>query len=279
MPLVRFQIDAPRAVAALVFGMVWLAVLIVVLDVGLHHGGVLGDDLGGWFDGASERGLGSFVSVMQTALLALTTWGVVALARATGAPRARVWGWTLLAAAFSYLALDDGTMLHERVGSAFADTSASETSAFPSYYWQLLLGPVFAALGLFMAAFLWRELPRRQWVRVVGALALLAVAVALDFVDGLSLLHPANPTGPIAAALGMADPTLGMDAPALVTHIARVVEESLEIVAMTLLWSAILGHLPSVAAGVRVCWAPDVAPALGGDGAARGAAPVWEEAA
>lgn len=194
-------------------------------------------------------------------------------------------GWLALAAGVSYLALDDGTMLHERVGSAFAASAASESGlggAFPSYYWQLVLGPVFAAGGLFMAVFLWREFraPRLR-AFVVGAFALLATAVALDFVDGLGEGHPLNVYAQLADGLDLTRwtvPMLGLSGLDAVVHVSRAVEESLEMAAMTLLWAAVLTHLGTVVGGVTVRWAPEApapaAPVASGDGMARPEAPV-----
>ncbi|PAP78456.1 hypothetical protein [Rubrivirga marina] len=260
-----FRLAPRRAVANLLFGMIWAEVLVVVLDVWLHlGGGVASPDLAGWFDAASERGVGSWLSVTQTVLLALTLWAVVAVVRQSGAARARVVGWVVLAAFMSYLALDDGTRLHERVGAAFEDSAASKRgigAAFPSYYWQLVLGPAFAGMGLFMAVFLWREFRESGlWKYVGGAFALLATAVALDFVDGLADGHPLDlygQLGSLAAVEARAAAWFELPGPAAVLHLSRIVEESLEMAAMTLLWVAFLTHLTRLAPGVLLTWAPE----------------------
>ena len=267
-PPVPFRVAPCRAISNLRFGMVWAAAMVVVLDVWLHLGGGLGaPDLAGWFDATSEDGLGSWLSVTQTALVALTLWAVAAVVRGAGAPRARVAGWVALAAFVSYLALDDGTRLHERVGAAFADSAASERgigAAFPSYYWQLVLGPAFAGMGLFMGAFLWREFRGSGlWRHVGGAFALLATAVALDFVDGLDAGHPLDLYGRIGSTPSVdAWARAWFEVPGLVTtlYLSRVIEESLEMVAMTLLWTAFLTHLTRLVPGVVLTWAADEPP-------------------
>ena len=259
-----FPLAPARALSNLRFGMVWAAAMVVALDVWLHlGGGVASPDLAGWFDAASERGLGSWLSVTQTVLVALTLWVVVAVVRRTGASRARVAGWVALATFVSYLALDDGTQIHERVGRAFGASEASERgvgAAFPSYYWQLVLGPVFAGAGLFMAVFLWREFRGSDlWRLVGGAFALLGTAVAIDFVDGLPDGHPLDligRVGSMARVEAVAETSFRLPGPAVVLHLSRIVEESLEMVAMTLLWVAFLTHLTHLAGGLLLTWTP-----------------------
>ena len=257
-----------RAISNLRFGMVWAAVMVVVLDVWFHLGGVLASpDLAGWFDAASEHGLGSWLSVTQTALVALTLWAVAAVVRRSGAPRGRVAGWVVLAAFVTYLALDDGTRLHERVGAAFSDSAASERglgAAFPSYSWQLVLGPAFAGMGLFMAVFLWREFRGGGlWRWVGGAFALLATAVTLDFVDGLPGGHPLDLIGQVGTLATVEDWAAAWSDRtgfSTVLHLSRIVEESLEMVAMTLLWTAFLTHLTRLVPGVVLTWDDEAEP-------------------
>lgn len=247
---VAVDLEARRVVSALTFTMLWLAAVVVILDVWLYLGqGVPSPDLSGWFNATSERGLGSWLSVTQTSLIALTLWGLALGFRFSNAPRGRVAGWAALALFFSYLALDDGTYLHERIGSAFADSDAGLEgvgAAFPSYYWQLVLGPVFVGCGVAMVAFLWKEIhdPRLRR-RVLIAVALMGVAVALDFVDGLEAGHSLNvyswmaerwlPDAHSTALFEMS----GLEA---VAHLSRSVEESLEMASMTLLWATYLSH-------------------------------------
>ena len=240
--------------------MVWLAALVVVLDIWFCLANGLGSlPLSEVFDATSETGLGSWLSVTQAALLALTLGGVVALQRAAVAPRARRWGWTVLACFFAYLAIDDGVRLHERVGAAFGLSAASETglgALFPSYNWQLLFGPAFAVFGGFTALFLWHELPSARR-RIAAAFALLATAIGLDFVDGLDPAHPLNAYAWLAHEGRLDATTLavfdreGLDA---VIHVSRAVEESLEMVAMTLLWTAVLAHTLTTFPGLRLHW-------------------------
>ena len=270
----RFGLDAGRLASRLRFGMLWAAAMVVGLDAWLYLGAARPRTaLARWFDATSEIGLASWLAVTQVGLLALTAWAAAALARATGASRPRVVGWTVLACFFSYLALDDGTRLHEAVGAAVQDAGVAGDGAwFPSYGWQLALGPVFVGLGAFMVAFLWRELraPRQRWA-VVGAAGLMGTAVALDFVDGLAPLHPWNLYTRLVLGLDLtpaARAAFGMGGLEAVVHVSRAVEEALEIAAITLVWAAVVQHLPALAPSVTVRWASTAdLPRESGDGA------------
>ena len=96
------------------------------------------------------------------------------------------------------MGIDDGTKLHERVGSTFkalVTDSSGEGSAgflgdlydvFPSYTWQLVFGPFIIVMGLFLIVFLMKELPSlRLKGLIVVAIGLFFVAEAMDFIEGM----------------------------------------------------------------------------------------------
>lgn len=277
-PLASLRPDTGQIARDLVAGMAGLLAVVAALDAALHlGGGVATPDLATVFDATSERGLASFLSVTQAALIAATLLGMSALYRAARRPHR---GWAALAALFAYLAVDDGVRLHEGVGTAFAASGLRALAGgFPSYYWQLLFGPLFAAAGLAMLVFLWRELgTARRRALVVAAFGLLACAVGLDFVDGLSANHPGNVYArlaetDLAAGLGVA---AGLSPFDLVVHLSRVVEESFETFAFTLLWAAFVLHLGTTLGGVAVRFGAHAPPADRlAPAAPAEAAPAW----
>ena len=277
-------LDATALPRRLVGGAAALLALLLLLDATLVLGGGLATpDLRAVFDATGEGGLLSFVCVTQVALVSLTLAAMAAAFRHTGAGRWR--GWAALAVFFAYLALDDGTRFHEGVGTAFAATPLGDAGVgnlFPSYYWQLTLGPLFALAGVLMLRFLWRELaaPRLRAL-VGGAFALLAAAVALDFAEGLPAAHRLNVLTALAQADGViavAD-GLGMASLDLVVHAFRAVEEAIETLAFTLFWAAFLAHGASALRGLTLrigtpLPSGDGTPLPSGDGA-----PVWIAAA
>lgn len=217
------------------------------------------------FNNASEDGLGSWFAILQTAMVAVTLWIIWLIVR-NAASRRRAAGWLLLALFFSYLALDDGAFVHERIGTAyntyFADADPSSTfggwslEVFPSYRWQIVFLPIFGAAGAFMTFFLFREL--RSWrlrIAVIAALTLLTAAVGLDFFEGLHETHPWNPYTAITERIHLDYWTLRtFDKPGYDTllHFSKSLEECVEMFAMTLLWATFLSHLSWVARDLRV---------------------------
>ena len=121
---------------------------------------------------------------------------LVVRGQARGGSSKLVAGWAFLTFMFFFLGVDDGTKLHERLGTLFNDAvtnSADEgigplgtlNDWFPSYSWQVIVGPFYVAAGLFLIVFLSRQLnDPRLWGLTALAVALFAVAQLMDFVEG-----------------------------------------------------------------------------------------------
>jgi hypothetical protein len=245
-----------------------IEVLFVVLDYGVNYqrGSSIGairrltnitreDSLAGWF------------SPVQTLLVALTLWTMFVIDRGQGASRWRSLGWAVVAVFFTYMAIDDGTQFHERIGTAVSvmhrrgagAQSGDLFSAFPSYAWQIVFVPGLALLGAFTLLFLGHEIPDR-WGRtlVVAGLGCFAVAVGLDFVEGLPREHPLNLQTWLIDRLDLyasARRHFGRSAFEVVAHFSKSLEETLEAFGTTLLWIAVLRHLMHRAGQVRVRFA------------------------
>jgi len=204
-----------------------------------------------FFNITREDGVASWFAVTQTWMeavtLALLTW----IAAASNQGRAKVAAWGILTAFFAYMAMDDGSKFHERIGSAFKDAAESGAAAneaalslFPSYPWQLLFVPFFACVGLFMAVFLWREIealgPRMM---VAAAVGLMAAAVGLDFFEGMDTDHPLNLHTVIRDTWNLTSYD--------VSHFSKSIEETFEMLSNTLLWCVFLGRLRHMAPDLR----------------------------
>jgi len=216
-----------------------------------------------------EDSLASWFGTTQTLLVALTLWLTYLCVRGRGGPRWRSPGWLVLALFFSFMTIDDGSQLHERFGTVFDTVFGGDPDpggtvalgtrlldAFPSYAWQIVVLPFFVALGGFVAVFLWRELPRRRArVLVFLALTCFAVAVGLDFFEGLSSDHPWNVYTRITEAVDFGDSTefrFRRSAYDTLGHFSKSIEEFLEMLGNTLLWVVFLRHLSVVAGDLRI---------------------------
>ncbi len=213
------------------------------------------------FSTAREDSLPGWFAIMQTAMVAVTIWLIWAIVRHRGATwRSR--GWAVIALFFTYLAFDDGAHIHERVGTWFDGAGESSRlgawmlDMFPSYRWQIVFMPVFALMGLFVFGFLLREL--RGWRPksvVFIAFGCLALAVLIDFFEGLAVNHPLNPYTAIADAWQLdywTARTFGDSPYDTLVHFSKSFEECLEMFAMTLLWVVFLQHFTRVANGFQL---------------------------
>jgi len=195
-------------------------------------------------------------------LVGLTVWAIVVVIRAQGAARWRQVGWTVVAMLFTYMAVDDGAQLHERFGTAVQvlreESDPSALAFFPSYTWQIVFGPIFAVLGLAVAVFLWRELSDRVALALVfAALSCFALAVGLDFIEGLDADHPLNVYTILTTRTGVdawAAGRFGRAGYEALDHFGRSLEEFLEMLGGTLFWTAFLRVLTSVTPELRVRW-------------------------
>ena len=209
---------------------------------------------------AREDGLASWFGTAQTLLAALTLWLIYVVVANQQTLRWRRIGWLVLALLFTYMTVDDGAQLHERLGTTYrvirerADPSSLEF--FPSYTWQLLFLPAFGALGLFTLAFLWHELTASySKVLIVTAIACFVMAVGLDFVEGLDRDHRWNLYTTISERYDLAAFTtvrFGQSPYGTLRHFSRSIEEFLEMLANTILWVLFLQQLTVVASDLRV---------------------------
>ena len=210
------------------------------------------------FNITREDGFATWFAVTQTWMVGLTVFAVFLVRRRLDGARWRKVGWLVLSLFFFYMAMDDGSEFHERIGSAFKKVHAEAVEeespetlgakmlqASPSYPWQTLFIPFFGAAGLFMVFFLWRELDSwRLFAVVCVAVGLLAAAVVFDFVEGLDAEYPWNLHDRIREQYGLSRYQ--------VRHFGKSILEFMEMLAMTLFWAVFLRHGMSLAPSVEL---------------------------
>lgn len=257
---VEFDVDARRLARRVLWFCLLAELALLVLDYHVNYGRAT--EIGAlrrMFNTAREDGLASWFAVTQTLLIALTLWLIYSVAKAGRKPRAIVVGWLVLALFFTYMAIDDGAQIHERLGSTFKalrEASGASLDFFPSYTWQLIFLPGFAALGFFTVAFLWFELnDNASRALLVAAISLLALAVGLDFVEGLDDDHPWNAYTLLSERYDIVPWTrarFGKSDFDTLRHFSKSIEETIEMAANSLLWFIFLRHLPLMSREFRV---------------------------
>lgn len=186
------------------------------------------DSLSNWFS--------SLQAIVVGSVIWLTAIGVKKQMQGKHYKR-KSYCWAGIGSFFIYLGIDDALKFHERMGTAFKvllfeddDTSGAGVldsiyDAFPSYTWQMIFGPFFAAIGIFILWFLWKELSSRKlWYWFLGGISLYSVAVGLDFVEGLD--------GAPYEEMGIADFFSTHDD--RIRHMSKALEEFLEMLGTTI---------------------------------------------
>jgi hypothetical protein len=245
----RLEFDAGRVITVLFFGLVGVEVFFVLADAIINVGRLTElSPVRRFFNITREDGIASWFAVTQTWMLGMTAAFLYALVRAGDAARWRRLGWEIIAIFLIYMAVDDGAQFHERIGTSVKtmlhgedyDSEEYVAGFFPSYTWQLVFLPMFAAFGLFILWFLNKELQSARDKRlVVVAVGLLVLAVVADFFEGLDIDHSLNLHGWIMTNWDLSEYE--------VRHYSKSIEEFMEMLAMTLLWVTFLRHLVSIA--------------------------------
>lgn len=154
----------------------------------------------------------------------------------------KIRGWAFISFFFIFMAIDDATKLHERVGTAFQLSPLGQIISFyPSYAWQVVFGPFFIGCGIFLVTYLWRRL-KEQRKYILLALSLYAIAVGLDFLEGQD--HS------IYGGIGLLLSTKTQ----WVVHFAKALEEVLEMFGTSIFLVAFLHYLLSLHEGFLLRW-------------------------
>ena len=193
------------------------------------------------FNITREDGIASLFAVVQTFAVAAVCWVIYWIKTNQISKRKRATiCWLIIAIFFTYMAIDDGALVHERIGTAFKHWNSGRT--LPSYGWQFILMPGFVLMGIFLGMFLWRQGPghiRRDWLFI--AILCLGIAVVIDYIEGtksafqfLSNHLPLSKAG--------------------VSHFAKSLEEFLEMLGMTMFLVIFLRHLFLLTYKTEICF-------------------------
>lgn len=224
-------------------------VLLVLLDAFVNYAEWSEHELiRNLFDTTVELSLASWFMVTQTFVASLVLWVIFLVKRDQAQNRARLVGWGFLASFFTYLSVDDGAVIHERIGVIVQEAYgagkninpegliAQIQALFPSYDWQWVVLPFLVGAGVFMLLFLWRELhTHKERLLLFAAAGCMGLAVGLDFIEGLGVRHPWNLGIWFAGKFDIHVQTA--------THYFMSLEEFLEMLAMSLLLALFLSHL------------------------------------
>lgn len=196
------------------------------------------------FDMTREETIPNWYATILLFCIALTCALIFVTKRAQEERDGNATPWLLFAGFFTFLSVDDGSRIHERLGSFFKDLTEEGAGIFwvfqdllesaSTWGWQVFVLPIFLFMGFFML--LWgyqhvRNTETQKWV-LLGALCI-AMAIALDYVEGLIEYE----------VVSLEDRWLSEE---MLHHYQRVVEEFLEMTGFIMvirgLWTYLLNQ-------------------------------------
>ncbi len=239
-----FRFDPKRFTKTLFLALLAGEILFVIFDIVFNYNAIIpAGSIQRLFNMGREDSLPSWLAGVQTVCVGLVLWLIYAKNRARA--------WAVIATFFTYLGIDDGAKIHERIGTAVKDLAvrrlpaSSEAVLETSYTWQFIFGPLFISMGIFILWFMWRELrePALRWI-VFAALTCYGLAVGVDFIEGMPGAYPM-----IAEHFQLA--------PKFVSHFGRVFEEFLELLGSSLFLVAFLRHFMHISPKTVVVFRED----------------------
>ena len=251
---VRVTVNANKMILLVFFGWLALELFFVTIDTVINYN--KGSNISQFrrmANLAREDGLATWFSSMQLLLVGMVATANGWRVRLDGG-KWRVVAWALVALFFCYMAFDDGAKIHERVATGvkkWLDRGQEDGvpifNSFPSYAWQVIFGPLFVGMGIFMAGFFWKELrTMKMRFAVLCALGCWAVAVGLDFIEGLEQEYD-----DVAEWLGVSS--------RWASHYGRVLEEFLEMFGTTVFLTTFLQQLAGTWGVVEISVRPGAA--------------------
>ena len=246
---VTFPLNAAEFSRNLLIYCIFIEIFLVLLDVIFSYGNLIDIfSINRLANITRELGLASWFQTIQTFMVALTLWLILLVCKKDTQLAKSATGWRILVFFFLYMAIDDGTQIHERLGDVFRDLFKVETGQeaiswgskllefFPSWPWQIIILPMLAGFGIFMFLFLWHQIKTATARKMlVLAVSFFIMAVCLDFIEGLPKEHGLNLYIWIMNQFDLSFYT--------VSHFGKSFEEFLEMLGMSLLWYIFVVHL------------------------------------
>ena len=242
----EFHISSDSVLKRLFIILVSCELFILVMDILLNHYRLVRTGaIRRLFNITREDGISNFLSSFQLLMVGAVLFLVYFLSKKIYDNKSWIEekGWLILACFFTFMGFDDATKFHERIGTfakkiagggmrSVEDMGSSIFDIFPSYAWQIVFGPFFFCMGLFILWYLLKNFKERSTqVLFLGGLSLYVLAVGLDFIEGMG----EAPYEGIAQATGSTAKKI--------RHLSKAVEETMEMFGTTLFLIAFLKHL------------------------------------
>lgn len=246
MSKIQFNIESPKLLKQLFVVLVSCELFIFFMDILLNHYKLVRiGAIRRLFNITREDGISNFFSSFQLIAVGLALFMVYAVSKKIYENQSWIQekGWLILALFFTFMGFDDATKFHERMGTfakkiagaggrSVEDLGSSIFDIFPSYAWQIVFGPFFFIMGLFILWYLLKNFKDNTTkLCFIGGLSLYVIAVGLDFIEGMGEV----PYQGVADAIGITARQA--------RHLSKAYEETFEMFGTTLFLMAFLRHL------------------------------------
>jgi len=202
------------------------------------------------FDMTREESIPNWYASILLFCIGLTSLLIYVVQRGEGVRRSDASPWLFFSGFFTFLSMDDGAKIHERLGSFFRELTEEGEGIFwvfqdvldsaSTYSWQVFVLPVFLFVGFFML--LWgyqhvRNPETQRWV-IFGSVCI-ALAIGVDYFEGL-----------------VDNEVVSLDGRAfsedMIAHYQRVIEEFLEMSGFTAVLRGLWIYLLSMSKTVTI---------------------------
>lgn len=202
------------------------------------------------FDMTREESIPNWYASILLFCIGLTSLLIYVVQRGEGVRRSDASPWLFFSGFFTFLSMDDGAKIHERLGSFFRELTEEGEGIFwvfqdvldsaSTYSWQVFVLPVFLFVGFFML--LWgyqhvRNPETQRWV-IFGSVCI-ALAIGVDYFEGL-----------------VDNEVVSLDGRAFsedtIAHYQRVIEEFLEMSGFTAVLRGLWIYLLSISNLVKI---------------------------
>lgn len=245
---VEIELNAYRTLRIVFWGLVAFEILLFMLDGFVSYVKVVGDygNVHRITNLTREDSIGTWFACLQAFWVSMAFLAVGLVQRTLGSPEWKRWCWFLLALFFFYVSVDDGSKIHERVGSMAGELLEEKGGEdhpllnFPTYYWHMVYMPAFFFIGLFIFGFLWVELKTMAArLTLLAALGFYVLSQGLDFLEEIEPVQEA-----VQDFFDASEYT--------VLHFSKISEELMEMVGTTFFLIMPLKYLIDRLADLRV---------------------------
>lgn len=246
------SIDLYRVSTAIFWICIISIALLVVADYVFNYEDILDDrSFRRIWNVAREQSIPTWFSSIQAQLLGVTVM-LIGWVQSASIARYKTVIWYLIGLFFLWVGIDDFAAIHEKLGGVLERLAEEgENSAVtelmlknPSFSWHTFIAPFFALCGLGIVAFLWLAFWRLRLAHfLVLGFGCWVVSQGIDFIEGLER------AGDI---YDWVRATLNIRSSYGVTHLIKVIEETLEMLGTTLLWVGFLRYLAHASDGLHL---------------------------